>query len=172
VENERSASNLADQRIYPKGSLPCQKKYIFQKSLYCTTNKQNLEVFEEHLHGVYNAKRERFADAAKFIKQREEFTALGDQITMKEFVRAIKKLKNGKAQGVTGVAPDAFKCLEGVNQKQIYWYIVDFWEGTADYWEWHVGLGVLVPKKGDLSDPKNVAASTSWMSAPKSSAAF
>ena len=72
---------------------------------------------------------------------------------MKEFVRAIKKLKNGKAPGVTGVAPDAFKCLEGVNRKQIYWYIVDFWEGTADYWEWHVGLGVLVPKKGDLSDP-------------------
>ena len=32
-------------------------------------------------------------------------------------------------------------------------FIVDFWEGNADYWEWHAGLGVVVPQKGDLSDP-------------------
>ena len=49
--------------------------------------------------------------------------------------------------------PDAFKCLDGINRKQVYHYIVDFWENDADYWEWHTGLGVLVPKKGDLSDP-------------------
>ena len=62
-------------------------------------------------------------------------------------------MKNGKAAGITGVPPDAFKCLDGENRKQVYHYIVDFWENDADYWEWHTGLGVLVPKKGDLSDP-------------------
>ena len=30
---------------------------------------------------------------------------------------------------------------------------MDFWNNDADYWEWHTGLGVLVPKKGDLSYP-------------------
>ena len=46
-----------------------------------------------------------------------------------------------------------FKCLNGNNLKQVYYYVVDFWEGTADYWEWHAAIGVLVPKKGDLSNP-------------------
>ena len=72
---------------------------------------------------------------------------------MTEFTKAIRKLKNGKAPGITGVPPDAFKCLKGENKRHIFRYIVDFWEGKADYWEWHVGIGVLVPKKGDLSDP-------------------
>ena len=31
--------------------------------------------------------------------------------------------------------------------------IVKFWEGRADYAQWHQGLGVMVPKKGDLRDP-------------------
>jgi len=105
------------------------------------------------LSKVYNAKRERFADAAKFIRQREEYSELGHPITRKEFVKAIAKLKNGKAPGTTGVPPNAFKCLKGNNHNQIFQYIVDFWEGDADYWEWHVGLDVLVPKKGDLGDP-------------------
>ena len=33
-------------------------------------------------------------------------------------------------------------------------FVVDFWEGNADYWKWHAGLGVMVPEKGDLSKPK------------------
>ena len=74
------------------------------------------------------------------------------KITWKEFNEAIGKLKNGKAVGITGVPPNAFKCLDGANRKQLYYYIVDFWENDADYWEWHTGLGVVVPKKGDLSD--------------------
>jgi hypothetical protein len=27
-----------------------------------------------------------------------------------------------------------------------------FWEGDVDFGEWHEGLGVLVPKKGNLHD--------------------
>jgi len=62
-------------------------------------------------------------------------------------------LKCGKAPGITAVAPDALKCLDGPNEQQIFQYITDFWEDDADYWEWHTCIGVLVPKKGDLSDP-------------------
>ena len=67
------------------------------------------------------------------------------------------KLKNGKAPGVTGVPPIAFKLLGRKNLQTIYKYVVDFWEGRADYWKWHLGLGlqlgVMVLKSGDLSDP-------------------
>ena len=132
---------------------PVAMKMKMKNGELASNDKQNMEVVEEHLNKVYNAKRERFADAAKMIKQREEYSELDHPITMKEFAKAIAKLKNGKAPGTTGVPPDAFKCLDGDNHKQIFHYVVDFWEGKADYWEWHTGLGVLIPKKGDLSDP-------------------
>ena len=83
---------------------------------------------------VYNNKRERFADAAKFIRQRDESTELDSHIRMKEFTRAISKLKNNKAPGVTGVPAEAFKCLDGKNIKQVCLFVVDFWDGNADYW--------------------------------------
>ena len=71
---------------------PVAMKMKIKSGELASNDKQNLEDVKEHLHGVYNAKRERFAEAAKLIKQR------GHQITMKEFVRAIKKLKMGKRQ--------------------------------------------------------------------------
>jgi len=63
-----------------------------------SNDKQNMEVVEEHLSKVYNTKREGSADATKFIKQREEYSELGHPITMKEFVKAIAKLKMAKRQ--------------------------------------------------------------------------
>ena len=76
-----------------------------------------------------------------------------DEADWIEFTKAIIKLKSKKAPGVTGVPPKALSCLDGPNKRLIFGYLVDFWNGDADYWEWHTGLGVLVPKKGDLSDP-------------------
>ena len=62
-------------------------------------------------------------------------------------------MKNNKAPGATGVPAEAFKCLNGENRKQVYYFVVDFWEGKADYWEWHSDLGAVIPPKGGLSDP-------------------
>ena len=76
-----------------------------------TNNKQNIEVFEKHLTNVYNNQRDRFADAAKFIRQREESTELDSHITLKDFECAICKLRNNKTSGVTGVPAEEFKYL-------------------------------------------------------------
>ena len=57
------------------------------------------------------------------------------------------------APGVTSVPPQALKLLGDENLRHIYKYVINFWNRTADYWEWHMGLGVMVLKKGDLSDP-------------------
>jgi len=112
-----------------------------------------MKVWRGHFYGVYNKHRSRFANAAEFIRRREKFEELEKTISWTEFCKAINKLKSGKSPGINGVPPDALKCLDGRNKRQVYQYIVDFWEGNADYWEWHTGLCVLVPKKGDLSDP-------------------
>ena len=96
---------------------PMNIKMRMKNGELAANDKQNIEVFEEHLTKVYNNKRERFADAAKFIRQREESTELDAHITMREFTRAISKLKNNKAPGVTGVPAEDFKCLDGKKQK-------------------------------------------------------
>ena len=95
----------------------------------------------------------RWAKAASLIAKREQFDPLDNDLTFSEFEKATMKLKNGKAPGITEVPPIAFKLLGRENLHTVYNYVVDFWEGKADYWEWHLGLGVMVPKSGDLSDP-------------------
>ena len=54
-----------------------------------SNDKQNADVFAAHLKKVYNNKRERFADAAKFIKQREVSSELDNDLTIAEFDRAV-----------------------------------------------------------------------------------
>ena len=101
---------------------PMNIKMRMKNGELAANDKQNIEVFEEHLTKVYNNKRECLADAAKFIRQRDDYTELDAHITMKEFTRAISKLKNNKAPGVTGVPAEAFKCLDGENLKQVYFF--------------------------------------------------
>ena len=117
------------------------------------TPEQNLEVAYEHFHKQYNLRRPFDPEAAKLIEQRSEMGSLDREINFDEFKKATMKLKNGKAPGITGVPPDAFKLLNDENLRFVHGFVVDFWNDNADYWQWHIGLGVMVPKKGDLSDP-------------------
>jgi hypothetical protein len=87
------------------------------------------------------------------VKQREEFTELGEQITWKEFLKAVSNLQNDKAPGMICIPPNAFKCLDGKHKQTVFQYINNFGDKKADYWEWHQGLEILLPKKGNLSDP-------------------
>ena len=48
---------------------------------------------------------------------------------------------------MNGVPPNAFKCMDERNLKTIFKFICDFWDGKADYIEWHEGQVVIVPKK-------------------------
>ena len=98
--------------------------------------------------------RPRYADTAKLIAQYEGMFDLDHEISFEDFKKkGVTKLQNDKASGVTGVPPEALKLLGDENLRYIYKYVVNFWNGTEKYWEWHTGLGVMVPKKGDLSDP-------------------
>ena len=124
---------------------PVTMKMKRKNGKLATKDKENMEVVAEHLNKVYNTHQNRLADAAIMLKQREEFTELGEQITWKEFLKAITNLKNDKAPGVTGVPPNAFTCLDGEHKRTVFQYINDFWDEKADYWEWHQGLSILVP---------------------------
>ena len=77
---------------------PVTMKMKRKNGKLATNDKENMEVVAEHLNKFYNTHRNRLADAAMILEQREEFTELGEQITWKEFSKAIKNLKMTKLQ--------------------------------------------------------------------------
>ena len=125
-----------------------------------TNDKEHMKVFKPHLEKLYNSNRPIYANAAEFIKLRETEHCLSRDIGWHEFLRAITYLKNDKAPGLNGVTPNAFKCMDERNLKTVYKFICDFWDRNKDYKEWHECQVVLVPKSGDLSNPKNGEEST------------
>ena len=84
------------------------------------------------------------------------FYHLENPITFKEVDRAIKKLKSGKASGLNGIPPEAFKAMNRECRERVHKYISDFYEGKCDYEGWHLSQCVPVPKSGDLSNPNKL----------------
>ena len=67
--------------------------------------------------------------------------------------KAISALASGKAAGLNKVPPEAFKALNDKNLTHLHKFFADFWDGRANFAEWHEGQLVPVPKSGDLADP-------------------
>ena len=84
-------------------------------------------------------------DFEKCMAQRDEVTALDDSISRDEFLLAVKRLKHNKFPGVNGIPAEAFKALDSANINIVYGFVCDFWDGTADYNEWHTGVGTPIP---------------------------
>ena len=73
--------------------------------------KKPLVIFGKHFASVYNNDRPVDFAVLDMIRQRSEFSHLDNPITFKEVDCAIKKLKSGKASGLKGIPPDAFKAI-------------------------------------------------------------
>jgi len=114
---------------------------------------ENMSVFLPHFNKVFNTHRSTDATLLDQIPQRRTLWELNDPITWDEFCKAVKKLKNAKAPGLTGVPPEAFKAMSPVNLRHVYKHINDFFLGDADYDQWHRSQCIPVPKNGNLSDP-------------------
>ena len=118
-----------------------------------TNASENMSVFAPHFHRVYNAERATDPTILAQVPQRRTMWELNDPITWDEFSKAVRKLKNAKAPGLTGVPPEAFKAMSPTNLHHIYDYVNDFFMGDVDHEQWHRSKCVCVPKSGDLSDP-------------------
>ena len=118
-----------------------------------TNASENMEVFGPHFHNVFNNHRPMDSTVLEHVPQRRTMWELNDPITWEEFRRAVKKLKNGKAPGLTRVPAEAFKAMCNANLLHIHKHVNDFFVGTVDHEQWHRSQCVPVPKSGDLSDP-------------------
>ena len=54
---------------------------------------------------------------------------------------------------MNGIPGEAFKGMDEANQKIVFNFITDYWNGDKDYAEWHEGHGVPVPKTPNPEDP-------------------
>ena len=117
------------------------------------TDKEHMSVFYPHFQRVFNNHRDVDLSALERVKQRQIIWALNDPISWEEFDRAVNKLKNGKAAGLNGVPPEAYKAMNSDVRQKVFQHVRKFWSGEADYEGWHSSQCVPVPKRGDLSDP-------------------
>ena len=117
-----------------------------------STDEEHIGVFGPHFDRVLNNKKEIDFTVLELIKQRETMTELDDPLTRDEFERAVDKLKAGKASGLNGVPPEAFKAMDEELRSLVFGYCVRYWEGE-DFRGWQMSQCVPVPKSGDLSNP-------------------
>jgi len=85
-----------------------------------TNASENMSVFAPHFHRVYNAKRATDPTILAQVPQRRTMWELNDPITWDKFSKAVRKLKNAKAPGLTGVPPEAFKAMSPFNLCHVY----------------------------------------------------
>ena len=106
-----------------------------------------------HFEKVFNKHRPIEWKVIDKIKQRQTMYELNDPITWAELKKEIAKLANDKAPGLNKVPQNVFKSLSNTNITRLLTFFNQYWEGEADFAEWHEGKIVPVPKSGDISDP-------------------
>jgi hypothetical protein len=62
---------------------------------------------------------------------------LNNPISWEKFTKAVRKLKNAKAPGLTGILPEAFKAMSTVNLRHGHRHVNDFFLGDTYPEQWH-----------------------------------
>jgi hypothetical protein len=120
---------------------------------HATNASENMSVLAPHFQWVFNNHCSTDLTLLEHITQWQTLWELNNPISWEEFSKAVRKLNNAKAAGLTGVPPKAFKAMTACNLRHVYKHVNDFFLGTADYEQWHHSQCVPVPQSGDLSDP-------------------
>jgi hypothetical protein len=80
-----------------------------------TTASENMSVFLPHFRRVFNAHHTMDPSVLDNVPQQRTMWELNDLISWEEFTKAVWKLKNAKASGLTGVPPETFKAMSTAN---------------------------------------------------------
>ncbi len=78
-----------------------------------------------------------------------------DPITKDEIIKALRKIKNGKAPGPDQIPPEVLKANPGVTYEILHDLFDSIWETEIIPEDWSLGYIIKLPKKGDLSNCQN-----------------
>ena len=78
-------------------------------------------------------------------------------LTLAEIKLALKKMKNNKAPGISGVTTYILKNIPEEGHTLLTLFVQQFWEGNCNFNQWHkTKLSMLYYKgKGNTHDPNN-----------------
>jgi hypothetical protein len=82
---------------------------------HATDASENTSVLALHLQRVFNNHRSTDPTLPEHITQQQMQWELNNPISWEEFSKAVRKLKNAKAAGLTGIPPKAFKAMTACN---------------------------------------------------------
>ena len=96
-------------------------------------------------------------------KARKDYEALDideneqEQLTEKEYLEAVQRMKNGKAVGPDGVAAEVFKHSQ-VAKEELFCFLQQVWRYECVPKQLVLGMFVMLYKKGDSDDLANYRA--------------
>jgi len=134
----------------------------------CQTAEQNAEVFSDHFSNLFGRIPTYDETVLNLLPQHPTFDQQSNPPSDLEITTAIKKLKNN-APGETGIPASVWKCFaqEPTLFNLLRDIIINFWSNEIVPAEWDIGRLIVLPKKGDLSLPKNYRGITLLESAYK-----
>ena len=109
-----------------------------------TNGKENMTVFGPHFDRAVNNHRPVNPTILANITQQPILHDIDSPITFD---------KPGKAPGLNGIPPEAYKAMDTETRQLIHGYVAVFFKGEEDYEGRHASQCVPVPKSGNLSDP-------------------
>lgn len=123
----------------------------------CDSSKESAEVFRTFFEKLYNVPPKVDPRAVERIEQRPILDEMDVPPSDLEIKAVIRKMKNGKASGESGIAPEQIKALLDGSETASYLFKAtrNWWcsEGRETPKEWLVGRLKVLPKSGDLSNP-------------------
>ena len=162
--NGRPRDTWADIRKISKGSYAHHRDpndtFIFwnpNTGKVATSNKENAKVLRSYCTSLYNRTNAPIDPTVlDEVDQRPLMDSLGAPPTFDEMEDAIRKMRNNKALGESGIPAEALKALSEAGRELLHQLLVDFWTGAPRYEEWDTALlKILFKGKGDPKEPKN-----------------
>jgi hypothetical protein len=145
-------------RILTGGKMAHHKKLInmamrLHNGTLASNSSENMVVFGLHFERMFSNHQPVDLSILDLIPKREQLMEIDHPIMLSEVDKAINKLKPGKAPGLNGIPPEAYKAFRKKMRMRIHRYVGQFFDGTRDYDGWHKSQCVPVPQKGNLADP-------------------
>ncbi|XP_068082743.1 LINE-1 retrotransposable element ORF2 protein [Anabrus simplex] len=137
----------------------CPLKFIKDKEgKILTEEKEIMERWKEYFNDLLNGNGNE--DSSWSSEEREETGGEGEQeegedLRINEMQLAIKQLKNGKAQGHDGIAPEMIKNLGKKAGNFLFKIMVEAWRTKKVPRDWEVAVIIPIFKKGDNRECSN-----------------
>ena len=141
-----------------RGLIPSRSSCIRdEEGNHCRSLPEQHQRWHRHFSRVLNLTSDFDMRELELTRQRPLRQELAEKPTMTELASAVKKLKNGKAGGSSGILPEMVKA--GCCREEFRSFLLDLvhavWEQRQVPRDWSDAILIPIPKRGDLSQCDN-----------------